>query len=387
MIKLQQNIILLAILLTPIFTISEVMSLISGSSFTSLNTVVTPMYIKIIKDVLVVLVMLLGLFYIIKENKIYSNSLYYWFVTFVLISLFYSLLYQPLIVVLAGTRWIMYLLLIPFIYNAVDELLNRKILQVLKFLFLIAIILQVIEILYMPPWFGVNFLGVSNRNPGFYTGPAAMAFFNLLVFFYVYFYEEKESIRNVILYLMIPVSIYLTSSGTGTFIYMILVLIIYTQKIKERRQLFFVYVMMFALLILYLPDIVGREDLYTVSLSARSDILVSVFSLDKIFFSNSFGLGTNTSKLLFENLGVMDSIYASMVMNIGMVPFLILITFLWIYSMKDFYTLVFFLIYGFFSISTVFLEVFPANLIFAVNLVLILKRKTESIRNGIEDEK
>jgi hypothetical protein len=385
MTSLQKYIILIAILSTPIYTISEAMNLITNPSFTSLNTVITPVYIKIIKDMLVFLLILIGMIYILKHKYFYKNNLFNIFFLLTLISLFYSLLTQPATIILAGIRWSIYLLLIPFIYNVVSDELNIKISKILKILFIFAFIMQIIEVIFMPKWFGVSSLGISNRNPGFYTGPAAMAFFALLFFFYTYFYEKDSILKKIYLYILVPLSIYLTGSGTGTFVLLILLLIIFIKNTKEKILLFSLSIIPIASIIVFLPNLVGREDLYSISLFERLRIFNEVLDINRLIISDSFGLGTNTAKLLIKNISVMDSIYASMIMNLGLFTFFLYILFIIYHVKKDFFALLFFIIYGCFSISTVFLEVFPANLIFAINLTLLIKKR--KLLNKVSNEK
>jgi hypothetical protein len=120
----------------------------------------------------------------------------------------------------------------------------------------------------------------------------------------------------------------------------------------------------------------------------RLKVFFSILGFDNFFISNSFGYGTNSAVVLSHslNLGkkafVADSLFTSLVANIGVVGLLIFLVFLFRLYKPSLRHNQFFIIFLFSMVSSISFEVFPLNYLIMINLVYFMKfeskRKSDS---------
>jgi len=127
---------------------------------------------------------------------------------------------------------------------------------------------------------------------------------------------------------------------------------------------------------LFLEFLSARDENYVEqSGGTRLEIFEESF-LESHLFSTDFGLGTNSAVLLGKG-EIMDSTYASLVVNLGYWGFfsvLILITLGYAYALiksnRSFF--VFLVLFTLFGMTTIIYEVYPANLLMALLLVFFI---------------
>jgi hypothetical protein len=127
---------------------------------------------------------------------------------------------------------------------------------------------------------------------------------------------------------------------------------------------------------LFLEFLNARDENYVEqSGGTRLEIFEDSF-LNSHLFSTDFGLGTNSAVLLGKG-EIMDSTFASLVVNLGYWGFfsvLILLTLGYTYALinsnRSFF--VFLLIFTLFGMTTIIYEVYPANLLMALLLVFFI---------------
>ena len=191
--------------------------------------------------------------------------------------------------------------------------------------------------------------------------------------------------------LLIPISIFMTASGTGIGIYVIFMIIYYLdRKLIPYLPLFLIIVG--GILILSLDFLSGRSGLVAHSLGPRLEILIDVI-INGTYLPQSFGYGTATAALLSNKFDLSfamittDSWYASIFVNLGIFNSLIIvmsqiIIFVMLTRSKDKEKLLFLIIYSLFALTTPIAESYPANLIFACLLAhYVQPRKTCSLKS------
>jgi hypothetical protein len=370
--KILERLILITIALTPLFSIGEIIALFLGTVVNN-STNITPVYIKLIKDLLFAIIILVSLFQFRVIKKVHLSFL---FLFPLLIFIVASLAISPKIVLLmlAGMRWILCVILMFFLIGKVQPQTYFKISKILYRLFIAHFIIQVIQFLIMPGYFGVTIFGRSSRNPGIFFIPNTAAFFSLLCLFFALYFPVSEKAKKRCLYL-VPISIFLTASGTGIAGFFV-VYGIYLLKPKYLK-LAFVAAPMFAIPFLYLIEIISGRDIIKNSLVIRIDIFLDLFKTIPLV-SNFFGAGTTSSFLASNLTGAdnklfsTDSTFATIIVNLGLLPFLLFFVsyiswiIMVIHNYKNKELLIFTVIFTFFALTTSFTESFPGNFLFAV---------------------
>ena len=373
------GIMLSLLLLTPIFSIQESLALIFGGIVNN-STALTPVYIKIIKDLGFVLMILIGFVGILKLRSI--SKVGFLSLLYIILILSTAFLYKNnLLLFLAGIRWLMPIVLMIFIIPYINQNLLSRIAKILVFLFIFHFIFQIIQLFFAGGWFGLNALGLSARNPGMFFIPSTSAFFTILVLFFTMFYLQNSSLRKFV-FIFSPISLLLTASGSGVAVY-IVIMSLYLLKLKYFKLLPLLSLVLFLIIIYTIEDITGRVGLLEESFGVRIKIFFDVINDSKIF-SQSLGFGTSTGYLIANEYGLdfnmtsTDSTYSSIIVNLGLVSFFIVILILllsliiaWLNNNKE--ILIFIMIYGLFSATTSILEAYPMNLLFAILMAYYLR--------------
>ena len=374
LIHLIHKLILTVLILTPIFSFQESMALIFGGVINN-STALTSPYIKGIKDLVFLLIMLLSLVLILKKYKINKVSFYFFFLLLicVLIPAFYF--HTNIIVFLVEIRWLIPFFLVIFLINKIDKKLLVQIANILYWLFIMHFIVQVLQLFFAMGYFGKNPFGLSLRNPGLFFMPSTAGFFTILVWFFSKFYMSEVFKKR--LSVLIPLSIFLTASGTAIVTYIVVFFILNLKK--TYIPLLPIFLIGLAILIVLLLDILsGREGIVEESFGTRLMIFKNLF-LSSNYLPNNFGLGTSTSYLIANKYGLSinsistDSWYVALIVNLGLINFFLImmvlsIIFIVLIISKRKEELIFMVIYLLYGATNVFTESFPANIIFSVLL-------------------
>jgi hypothetical protein len=382
-----QNAFLIALFLTPVFSLWEIIALFQGN-LSNQTSNLTPAYIKILKDLLIVVIFFLSFISYCKRKKIPRLNYIYFIFIIILISIFLTYCDVGMTpAILAGIRWAFPLIFFFAVYHVVDEKFQKRISSILIVLFFCALFLQILEMFFMSHWYGVTSYGLSKRNPGFFLIPSTMALFSSITLYYTVYYCSNKFLRILLIYLLVPLSIFLTGSGTGILILLAISLAFFYQKIKKKFFALLLITNSIPLAIFFLPIISGRSDIFW-SLQMRLKVFFSILGFDNFFISNSFGYGTNSAVILSHslNLGkkafVADSLFTSLVANIGVVGLLIFLVFLFRLYKPSLRHNQFFIIFLFSMVSSISFEVFPLNYLIMINLVYFMKfeskRKSDS---------
>lgn len=370
--SIMARLILIVIILTPLFSIMESIGLILGGIVGN-GTALTSPYIKGIKDLVFILLILLSLGDVIKKERIGKKLFIFLSIIIpcILVPAFFYM--KILLIFLSGIRWIIPFILAFFLIEKIDEKLLKQISIILFGLFILHFSMQIVQLFFAQGYFGTNSLGLSVRNPGIFFMPSTSASFTILVLFFCKFYMSEKLKKKIIL--LIPISIFLTASGSGIGILMIIVVIYYLKKRYLKLIPFILFVMAFVL-VFSLNFLTGRDDLMEESFGTRIDILLDVI-LSGSLLPQKFGYGTSTGYLIADKYNLefdmvsTESWYATVIVNLGLINSLFIFLFITkvffiLLKKKDKEKLIFFIIYALFSATTTFTESFPVNILFSV---------------------
>jgi len=369
--KIFKLLILTGILLTPIFNFSEVYALLTNTMSLSVST---PVYVKIIKDLMFLLVIYIGLLTFLMRPKIPASVNYLIFCFFAISSMVISFFLETsMVAFFSGLRWLMPILVLFFIYKSVDEKFQADIANIMGWLLVLGLSLQVFELFHMQKWYG-GLLGLSIRNPGFYFVPTSMAMFSLSAMYYSWNYMRKGILRSMIIFPIGPLSVLLTASGTGIIVLLLFYSVPLFFKIKQKMAVVFVMAIVLAGVLWGLPQIANRRDIYT-SIFERIEIFSGEMDMQKLILSDSFGSATNTAvnadkfnSVKSSDSLIVDSTVTSIMYNIGILPAIVFILFLFKYIQFNSKNLQFWAVNIPFMLTVVVFELFPMNLLLAVNL-------------------
>ncbi len=377
-----QKLILLLFILTPIFSITEIFEYLGIG-------VVLPIdmfYIKLPKDILMIVVLFLSLTYSLR----YKHPINYYICLFLLsaftfICFFFSYSANGIEIAVAGIRWAIPLFLIILLYDISNHDLLEKTTKILFALLLLHITVQIVEMIFMPPFWGLNMFGLSGRLPGIFVHPSASGTFAAFCFFcFKYFLSQKKKMIGSILAI---ISVFLSMSSTGVILLTILLFMPIYLRSKYKLILSFVAILFIFLIITNLDLLTGRQAGDSeLSGTTRVQILQEIVNSTELISTN-FGIATNTAMNLLTKLGIgsnafiADSLYTSFLTNYGAIfsilfigSILYLLLYLFMKKNKDIPFILFFVISLLSGISIIIIEIFPINLIIALYLSYYLKK-------------
>ncbi|MGI8509540.1 MAG: hypothetical protein ACR2MQ_09460 [Gemmatimonadaceae bacterium] len=380
-----RTLIVVGVALTPLFSIGELLALLRGL-VQSQVVAYTPVYVKSVKDILMLVLIMLGLMRIARSGR--TNLLAMPFLILLLYTAVVAVLASDsLTLALAGLRWIVPVFVTFFIYEFVDQTLMQRLARLLGLMLIVQFSLQIVELFFMSHWYGSNAFGLAARVPGFFLIPITAGFFAMTVLFFVHFYAGGRTLRRVT-YAIVPASIFLTQSGTGLVVFAVVAALLIL-GIRRIWLLLPVGAAAVAVLFPLLPALTGRQqDYVAVSGGTRLDIFLNLFRHSE-WVPTAFGYVTNTAVSLVANGAsglrtdaiptIVDSTYASILGNLGVggAIFFALFCLTWAITVicsrrLDLYVAtVIFVLYG---VTTIMFEAYPMNLLMAVCGAYFLKQ-------------
>jgi hypothetical protein len=383
--NLVHNIILFGLILTPLFSFYESSALIFGGLVNN-STALTPPWIKVGKDIVFISVILLCFFLNLKRMVINYITLFSALLAAMMIFI-PAIFTDHILLYFSGIRWLLPFIAALLLIGHVDEILLLKVGKVLFYLFILHLFFQCIQLFFSDGWFGLYESGLSKRNPGLFFIPSTAAIYSILVLFFSKFYMDFT--KKKIISILMPISIFLTASGTGIALYIIF-LIVFRLKDKFIPLSPLVLLLLAGFLFVSLDTLSGRAGLLEDSFGARLIMFKDVFA-DADYLATNFGSGTSTGYLIENRYGydfdmaVTDSFYASAIANLGLLNvfifllFLIMAFYVAIFK-KNKEILLFLLIYSLISMTVVFTEAFPVNLLFSILSAYYFKNNSSLYR-------
>ncbi|MHC4153367.1 MAG: hypothetical protein ACYST6_00355 [Planctomycetota bacterium] len=377
--------ILAALALTPLFNVFEVLALMKGT-LTSQSRVLTPIYIKLVKDLVLLMIICLGGSSALLGRRVLSEKSFWLFVFSVLLSFCLSVFNQEYWLTLAGVRHLLPFAVLFSVYGITNDEFQGKLAKLLAILFVVGLTIQLFQLFCAVSWYEPNLWGLSRRNPGFYLIPSSMAMFSLITMYYLYHYYPSGVFRNLCVYMLGPLSVLLTASGTGIVSLGLFMFTIAYFRTRPKSIVILVCISLLLLILVFLPNLTGRDDVY-VSLSMRLAKLSDVWTQNRQLLSTHFGYGTNAAVLLKNTYDIgpppliTDSTFTAIIVSYGCLPLVFFILF--IAEAVGFRVRMiqanFIVIFVTFMLTTQIFELFPANLLFSVNLAYFLKTKHNQV--------
>lgn len=379
--SLQRFLILFGLVLVPFISIGELLALFTGNLISQTSNLTGGF--KFSKDAIFILLILIGGVDLMVKDKLSIKALIYFSILLLLIvpSLLLSL-GSEIIYLAAGIRWIIPVILPVFLFFAVDEKLVIKISKYVFFLLLVHLIMQILQLLFAGSWFGTSAFGFNLRNPGLFLIPNTGAFFTIICLYIILFISGFSGRKKTLVISISTLSIFLTLSGTGLIV-LLFVLFLYYARINKLKWFVFLIPVALLFMILFVSFLQTRDANY-VEVSGGTRLSIFINSLvESNLFSSDFGLGTNSAVLLGKG-EIMDSTFASLVVNLGYLGFFLTLGGIFLFLLYSVINgnkplFVFISIYALFAFTTIIFEVYPANLLMAVLLVFFMKKEKNQI--------
>jgi len=373
-----ENLIILGIIFTPIFNVFEIISRFNSGGLVDITTAdfSTPTWVKLIKDIIFISVFICSSLLIINNFKAHKSfKIFILLITVITTSFFSTFIYNP-ITALAGLRWALPMLTMFLLVGHIDKNFLFKITKILMLLLLIHFFLQIIQTLFYVSRGGLDTLIGRNTRPGglFYAANAG-GLFSCMVYYFTTQYAKRSKIKRIVKILSI-ISVFVTSSATSYIIILILFSLNIISKLRLNNFMTIFLPLIFFIVLLNLTFITGRLQLGASMGSRNKNIIEAVKDVGII--STSFGYGTITGKQLAKvykdlNIATMpaDSNYASIIINIGILGFVLimLLLFNWLlkvyinYNEKAFSLTIIFILS---SMTLIVFEAYPMNLLFSI---------------------
>ena len=365
------NIIILMIILTPIFNLGEVLNLFIQIT-QNIKDNITPIYIKVIKDFLIIVLVLLLIKFHYYNLKINNNEKI--FLLFILLSI-PSTIYMYLtnkMIFLSGIRWSLPLLLTILLIRFDSIIIFNQVSKTLKIILVFHFIIQIIQFFTLE-LFGVNFMGLSLRNPGIFLIPNTAGAFSIFSLIYM-LYASKYNLISKWIKLLLILSTLLSGSSTAILILFFIIFINYFRKYIVLLPIFVVVPLLFGYQLLELM----RPGVFNESLMPRINLLFDNFINSGIIIGD-FGAATNTAVSFVNvlessgNVISADSFWGGLPVNLGLLLFLtffslnLLLIFISFLD-KKVENLILFASIFLFSFTSSLLESYPVNIIISILL-------------------
>ncbi len=360
------EILFLSLLIVPFLNIIDVVWLFTDKNLNEWNTIHTPIFIKILKDILMI-TLLAVLFWRKKTHFLWrSASILMLLVVFVFAITRGMIQKTPSLVILSGVRWYLPIFLFPLFdqflitRDALTKLYRRYQLVILA-----ALALQILQMFFSNRWNTID--GITQRRAnGFFSQPQPMSLFAL--FFLIILFEIAPERRKKLNYFVTFISIALTKSATGILGFASLFFIKMDKKYRIAvGTLTLIIVAIF-------PYITGRLDFW-VSPLTRLGILGDI-NLSHIVFGSYTNTCIDVQKIkpIMAACLIPDSFLTSVIGNLGLILGLVIIGVIAqsIYRSKKYYL---FPILILFFLAANLTEYFPLNILFP--FIVGFKFKTE----------
>lgn len=385
--SIQRRLIILALIIVPFISIGELIALFSGQLLSQTNNL-TGVF-KFSKDLIFILLILIGALDYFLRDQISRRA-------FIFLSISILVLVPPiaigfgneLLLLAAGFRWLIPVLLPVFIFRAINRDLLNRISVYIFYLLIIHLIMQVLQMFFAGAWFGSSAFGLNLRNPGLFLIPNTGAFFTISCLYYGLFISEFSSRKKTFIIFISALSTFLTLSGTGLVVFLF-VIFIYFARIQMIKWLIFLIPVGLVFVFFFASFLSARDENYVqVSGGTRLSIFTESF-MESNLVSVDFGSGTNTAVLLGKG-EIMDSTFASLIVNLGYIGFFIVLGIVLIFLGYAVFSsnrslFVFISVFTLFAFTTIVFEVYPANLLMALLLVYFMNPQIQRVENEISE--
>lgn len=281
--------------------------------------IITPLWLRTLDEIICIFIFIFLTDRVVKDcQKLYKiNRLYNFMMLLIIVSIIYSILFNPILITLSGLKWVIFLFIIGIFFyldTHEKEYIYAKLIWVLIGFSFLNLFLQLIQLIAFANYFHPTFFGLAQRTIGFFKEPNTLALFNIISFYFIYIYMKEQLLKKIMIFCILPISIILTGSITSLLTLVLIIFIINVKvNIKSFILLFFVLLGIFYFLAPYIPSRPGLIN----SILIRLDIILNHITIDNFLFSKFFGYGTSTAVLLNISNKLPESSVASFLINIG----------------------------------------------------------------------
>lgn len=354
------------IVLVPLNNCFEIVALMQRQLHAS-SQVLTPLYIKAIKDLFLVLSLGLALLATIqrpscarlwlKQPFLLANL----FLILVVFESIHSISYLPADVILMGVRgyWTILFLYIGALFHEIDEF---ALYRALRFVFFLHIGLQALQL--------VTDVGYSvygeHRSPGIFVNPSTAAAFALLL------YHFGRQYRSRFVCVAATLSLVVSNSSAGLLAFLLYQLLQMPRRFRHKLFMYPIYTLLIlvtgTLLVVNIGMVTGRGEGFYISLFSRVDILKTALSNWDLYLFGG-GMGIATSQALtsgFADAIIPDNTLVETFYNMGIFSSLVLLAFI-LSSLRRFEDKLLPYVFICFSMTNVMFEMNPF-----IQIILIL---------------
>lgn len=293
------------------------------------SEVLTPLYIKAIKDLFLVLSAGLALLAVIQRPscaRIWLRRPFFLanlFLVLVAIESIHSIAYLPANVILMGVRgyWTILFLYIGALFCDIDEF---KLYKALRFIFFLHLGMQAIQL--------VTDVGFSvyaeHRSPGLFVNPSTAAAFALVLYHFGRQYGSRFVCIAALLSLMV------SNSSAGILAFLFYYMIQMPKRFRHKLFMYPIYTLVIlvtgTILVVNIGKVTGRGEGFYLSLFSRADILKTALSNWNLYLFGG-GMGIATSQALvsgFADAIIPDNTFVETLYNMGIFSSLVLLAFI-----------------------------------------------------------
>jgi hypothetical protein len=272
----------------------------------------TPLYFKLYKDIF----LFCALFLVVLGGgliRIYQRLLgFYVLLVFIFIYAALSLIQLDVLTVFLGLRSYLPIIFIlfGFYFYRFDPATLFPVLRVLLYL---EFVLQILQLLYAPSYYGSALLGYNLTNPGTFLIPSTMASFAILVYYYA---RERGDPVTAVFALM---SVVMSRSSTALIVLIIYFVIMLIKRSRFSDGVLVVILLLSAYLLYSNIELVTGRDNIADNLVIRFGIFLENLSEP---LGQGFGLGSGAAVLTQrEGAQIADSTITSLLINFGWFSF------------------------------------------------------------------
>jgi len=347
-------------------------------------------FLKVPREGLMILLLLVSMVNLLKRE--FSDELTIFLIVFFILNVICFLSATTTDIGVFGVRWALPFFILPLIYLEVDERMMVKIGKMLFVVLLLNVCCQVYQMFFMPAYRGVNMFGLSGRLSGFFALPSIAGSFAAFILFLIIYFPPYINKKILLFYKILAyLSVFLSMSSTGVGLLFVVVFIPILFKSKHSFFILLILIPFSAIVINNLDSLTGRfEGDSETSISTRVVIFLKKIADTKIVSDGEFGNATNGAVgnsrrgEIGSDAFIADSLYTSVLVNYGLLPFIIFLLILFFsgyyifYRSNDIRLKIFFIMVLLSSVSLITTEIYPVNLLIIIGGAYFLKATLSS---------
>lgn len=389
--QIVQNLLLFTIACTPLFCLREFLKF---SGFTHLP--MSFLFLNLSKDFLLGVVFIAGIISLV-QHKTYPKRVLPFFIFFFAFTALVALLsLGDVLMVVAGLRWSLPLLLLFLLCPYIDGPFLHRLAQVCIFLLIATTLIQLYQVATRQFHWGTSFrTDVLGRVPGFYELPSTAGVVTCLFFFIIrYYYIGPMLLRRALLLLAVASNFLLSISTTGFVLMLIMLFFPLLYRPGKFRPVYVASAFVLTVVTYFFLDVLnGRfPGDSSFSWNVRIDLMQTELHRSQLV-STRFGNASNAVMILKTALhrpvdpatisGGGESFYPPLLGNYGSIFFilfigLLLYLFISVVKYRTEAKTLFFFIAVLAALTVRITEVFPLSILISILAAYFIGSKEEN---------